>query len=126
MPKSTRSPYVRAHRRCSPQRGEPPFLEASMARIQRREQIQSVGPCDACRHVQRCSGSDLACEALELFRNAGRVSMVAARQPSRVIFERMMEAAATPRLSPEERRQKREERAVRIAREMSYADFGEL
>lgn len=112
-----RSPYAREHSRGSASPASP-FLEAAIARTQRAEQIQSVGPCNACRHVQRCSGSDLACAALELFRNAGRVSLVAPRQPSRVIFERMVAASATPRPSAEERlRIIREAASVKMRRE---------
>lgn len=84
-----------------------------------------VGPCDSCQHLQRCSGSDLACASLELYRNAGRVSAVAPRQPSRVIFERMVTASKVPRLSPADRQRIREEQAVKNARETSYLDLVE-
>jgi hypothetical protein len=53
----------------------------------------SVGPCDGCRHADRCSDG-LACVALELFANTGRFSASAPRQPSRDIFKRLYPEAA--------------------------------
>ncbi len=53
-------------------------------------------PCAGCRHAERCA-QGLACRALELFVNVGRVSEFAPRQPSRDLYLRLYpEAAAGP------------------------------
>ena len=45
-------------------------------------------PCDPCQHSARCAAG-LACAALQLFINTGRVSAVAPRQPSAAIYARI-------------------------------------
>jgi hypothetical protein len=68
--------------------------------------MSDVGPCEGCRHFERCNSQELACAALELFRNAERLSPIAPRQPSKVIFERMVNAR--PRRTAAERQRIRE------------------
>jgi hypothetical protein len=50
------------------------------------------GPCAGCRHADRCR-EGLACEALRLFVQTGRVSAYAPRQPRRDLFLRLYPAA---------------------------------
>jgi hypothetical protein len=48
-------------------------------------------PCDGCRHEQRCSTENLACEAFVIFKRVGTLRKrwaAAPRQPSAAIFER--------------------------------------
>lgn len=57
-------------------------------------------PCDPCQHSARCA-SGLACSALQLFINSGRISAAAPRQPTAAIYARIYgppgaEAATRP------------------------------
>jgi hypothetical protein len=48
-------------------------------------------PCEGCRHSQRCSTQNLACEAFVIFKRVGTSPMrwaAAPRQPSAATFER--------------------------------------
>ena len=45
-------------------------------------------PCDPCQHSTRCA-QGLACTALLLFIESGRISDVAPRQPSAAIYARI-------------------------------------
>jgi hypothetical protein len=50
--------------------------------------LQGPHLCDGCCHADRCR-EGLACRALGVFVNTGRVSAAAPRQPSRAIFEKL-------------------------------------
>jgi hypothetical protein len=53
-----------------------------------RRAARAAGPCDGCRHADRCH-EGLACRALELWVQTGRLSAYAPRQPDRRIYERL-------------------------------------
>jgi hypothetical protein len=84
------------------------------------------GPCDDCRHHNRCLTGKLACEAFAIYQRYGSQPLVkiqrwsyAARQPSSEIFERIRTAPKP--VSAAEQRRRREALAVKMQR-----DYAEL
>ena len=82
------------------------------------------GPCDGCRHNDRCTAQLICCEAFALFtrldgdHHGAERWRLAPRQPSAAILERLL--AGPRRLSDAERRRAREELAVKMQREANY------
>jgi hypothetical protein len=52
------------------------------------EALGGPSPCEGCPHAVRCRDG-LACAALQLFVQTGRISEIAPRQPTRQIYERL-------------------------------------
>jgi hypothetical protein len=76
-------------------------------------------PCDGCANAPRCAAGGLACEALRLYVNTGRCSLVAPRQPSAAMHTTIYREDSRPHTATE-RRRAHEAVKVKLRRESSY------
>jgi hypothetical protein len=61
--------------------------------------VLADSPCDNCQHAARCAAG-LACRAMAHFVATGRISEVAPRHPSKVIYDQIYQPAREARHRP--------------------------
>ena len=98
----------------------------AMADAKRKAEAERAGgPCDSCRHFDRCTAEVIACEAFSLFARLGSDHSAerwrfAARQPSAAILERLRAGSRRP--TEAESRRQRESLAVTMQRDRLLID----